>query len=406
MKNFLANVCSYISFMIRLDCFLAFSMVFDFLILAYSVINYKDVLTSDNIMVLVFAIMINFCWQLYNLIHHFHFLQKVKPAEKELSNLYISTQNRIDYSKIKIKGLNDYRRDDKLGILESESINLLLRDKEKHIKTIMMKAKEEKTRKYILHYKENLLVFLNHKWHKINDMYGVFTNDEKLCLASEFDFQSMTWGICKGYYYNGYLTNTIYNNFIGGTNYLTFPPFNSLNTPIHKLHESCFSDHIGISTLVVTSDNHTIIFQQSYNAGQSRGKVMPSGSGSMDYADYMPDMDFRNIIIKAAEREFIEEANIKKLETKMNITVTLNTEVISFYRDMERGGKPEFCCVTYINQNSIMMNNIEPNRNELAEDVVYFPKLLNNDNEWRNEILPQASLSLKMAYRATMAYLQ
>lgn len=53
-----------------------------------------------------------------------------------------------------------------------------------------------------------------------------------------------------------------------------------------------------------------------------------------------------------------------------------------------------------------MMNNIEPNRNELAEDVVYFPKLLNNDNEWRNEILPQASLSLKMAYRATMAYLQ
>ena len=133
---------------------------------------------------------------------------------------------------------------------------------------------------------------------------------------------------------------------------------------------------------------------------------MPSGSGSMDYADYMPDMDFRNIIIKAAEREFIEEANIKKLETKMNITVTLNTEVISFYRDMERGGKPEFCCVTYINQNSIMMNNIEPNRNELAEDVVYFPKLLNNDNEWRNEILPQASLSLKMAYRATMAYLQ
>ena len=218
--------------MIRLDCFLAFSMVFDFLILAYSVINYKDVLTSDNIMVLVFAIMINFCWQLYNLIHHFHFLQKVKPAEKELSNLYISTQNRIDYSKIKIKGLNDYRRDDKLGILESESINLLLRDKEKHIKTIMMKAKEEKTRKYILHYKENLLVFLNHKWHKINDMYGVFTNDEKLCLASEFDFQSMTWGICKGYYYNGYLTNTIYNNFIGGTNYLTFPPFNSLNTLI------------------------------------------------------------------------------------------------------------------------------------------------------------------------------
>ena len=320
--------------------------------------------------------------------------------------MYISTQNRIDYSKIKIKGLNDYRRDDKLGILESESINLLLRDKEKHIKTIMMKAKEEKTRKYILHYKENLLVFLNHKWHKINDMYGVFTNDEKLCLASEFDFQSMTWGICKGYYYNGYLTNTIYNNFIGGTNYLTFPPFNSLNTPIQKLHESCFSDHIGISTLVVTSDNHTIIFQQSYNAGQSRGKVMPSGSGSMDYADYMPDMDFRNIIIKAAEREFIEEANIKKLETKMNITVTLNTEVISFYRDMERGGKPEFCCVTYINQNSIMMNNIEPNRNELAEDVVYFPKLLNNDNEWRNEILPQASLSLKMAYRATMAYLQ
>ena len=122
----------------------------------------------------------------------------------------------------------------------------------------------------------------------------------------------------------------------------------------------------------------------------------------MDYADYIPDVDFRNVIIKAAEREFIEEANIKKLETKMNITVTLNTEVISFYRDMERGGKPEFCCVTYINQNSIVMNNIEPNRNELAEDIVYFPKLLSNDVEWRDEILPQASLSLKMAYRATI----
>lgn len=90
------------------------------------------------------------------------------------------------------------------------------------------------------------------------------------------------------------------------------------------------SDHIGISTLAVTTDGYVIILHQNDKALTSTDRLTPSGSGSVDFSDLRPDSDFRETLKAAAERELREETNLPAGRIG-------HTEVIGFYRDLGRG---------------------------------------------------------------------
>lgn len=71
------------------------------------------------------------------------------------------------------------------------------------------------------------------------------------------------------------------------------PPANIANYPVRRLEKSVMSDHIGISTLAVTTDGYVIILHQNDKALTSTDRLTPSGSGSVDFSDLRPDSDFR-----------------------------------------------------------------------------------------------------------------
>ena len=66
---------------------------------------------------------------------------------------------------------------------------------------------------------------------------------------------------------------------------------------------------------------------------------------------------------------------------------------------MERGGKPEFCCITQVNKSSEQMKDcIQANDQELAKGKSQWIRL-NRKEEWKT-VLTNASLALKMNYRS------
>lgn len=139
------------------------------------------------------------------------------------------------------------------------------------------------------------------------------------------------------------------------------PPANLANYPVRRLEKSVMSDHIGISTLAVTTDGYVIILHQNDKALTSTDRLTPSGSGSVDFSDLRPDSDFRETLKAAAERELREETNLPAGRIG-------HTEVIGFYRDLGRGGKPEFCCLTRLNASSFEIAELEPSCEEQRDD--------------------------------------
>ena len=174
----------------------------------------------------------------------------------------------------------------------------------------------------------------------------------------------------------------------------------NMNTdPIKSLGDSDFSDHIGVSTLLYTKDGYIFVFRQAGNAGYNANYYMPTGSGSMDYVDFKEGEDLRQMVIRGAERELAEESSLKKLLGDEAFASLLHTTVIGYYRDMERGGKPEFCCVSRIDKTKEDVSEyIHASEKEIAEKSDK-PLLLADKDTWKDKILPEASLSLKMNYK-------
>lgn len=93
----------------------------------------------------------------------------------------------------------------------SDNIDRLLQA-DRPIHAILCTDKEKRVLKYIKNYRDILLPFLNGKWHEMKNRNGSFYNERKLCMASEFGESGGEWyvRVCKGCYYNSYLTNVIY----------------------------------------------------------------------------------------------------------------------------------------------------------------------------------------------------
>lgn len=409
MWRFLKNFVSYLWFVFSLDWFQLVSTLVDIVILVWAFLNWKDVAFQPSLLLVFFGVFINFIWQVFNVAGHFSFLKKEDPKDPLLSMLKKSKDDKKDFSRIQtekdllLKKDFPYIINKEWGVLENPQVVALLRDSQKGIIPEISKNKRKETKTYVKQYKETLLKFLNHRWYEICQKGGQFTNDAKICFASELfsddENRSYKWRVTKGFYYYGYLTNFIYTQYVGGTHYKLYPPMNMNTDPIRSLGDSDFSDHIGVSTLLYTKDGYIFVFRQAGNAGYNANYYMPTGSGSMDYADFKEGEDLRQMIIRGAERELAEESSLKKLLGDEVFATILHTTVIGYYRDMERGGKPEFCCVSRIDKTKEDVSEyIHTSDTEIAKKSDK-PLLLADKEKWENEILPEASLSLKMNYK-------
>lgn len=413
MFRYFKNVISYLLFVITLDYIHSICTIIDLIILIWSAMNWGDVVSQSSGKILLITIFINFIWQVYNVVRHFSFLKREDPRKPLLSMLNTGENGKKDFSQIQVnRNLTlqayPYVINTELGVLENPSIVALLKETQTKIYPELSKQKYKVTKTYIKQYQETLLKFLNHRWYEIQQKHGIFSNDKKICLASELYHKNdgrISWRITDGRYYNGFLTNFIYTQYIGGTHYKLYPPMNMNTDPIKELGESDFSDHIGVSTILLTRDNYFYILRQAENTGYNANRFMPTGSGSVDFKDYKKTDDLRQIIIRAAERELSEESSIKRLMGRDNFDGEVHTNVIGYYRDMERGGKPEFCCVSLINMDVNEVSEfIHPNINEIAHNS-RIAILFSNTNQWNDEIKPEASLSLKMNYNFLKQYL-
>ncbi|MBS1229771.1 MAG: hypothetical protein H6R17_3048 [Proteobacteria bacterium] len=113
-----------------------------------------------------------------------------------------------------------------------------------------------------------------------------------------------------------------------------------------QLAGSRCSNHLGVSTMAVTRDGVVLITGQSSHNIQSRRLLAPSGSGSVDWRDLGQSNDLLAVVRRAAERELTEECGFKAGRYPMK------TSVIGFARLVHRGGKPEFFCLTEIDENA------------------------------------------------------
>lgn len=123
------------------------------------------------------------------------------------------------------------------------------------------------------------------------------------------------------------------------------------NGELIQLCESLCSNYLGGSTLAVTNDNFIIINSQSIKSGANSGRLAPSGSGSTDFRDLKKlirkkkksEQTFQELVKITMERELREECGLLFKNVKMK------SKVIGFARLLERGGKPDFFGITYIN---------------------------------------------------------
>ncbi len=119
------------------------------------------------------------------------------------------------------------------------------------------------------------------------------------------------------------------------------------------LSESFCSNYLGGSTLAVTKDRCIIINSQSDKSDTNSGRFAPSGSGSTDYRDYKrlkktkknaDERTFQELVKITMERELREECGL------IGKRVKVNSKVIGFARLLERGGKPDFFGITYVDE--------------------------------------------------------
>ena len=157
---------------------------------------------------------------------------------------------------------------------------------------------------------------------------------------------------------------------------------------IYNLSESHCSNHIGVSTIAITSDHRVIIILQGDKNLQDSKKFNVSATGSLDYKDKKHCKTFNELLIKGLERELCEECYINKCKDKDKIKI--DTEIFGYGRFLHRGGKPEFFGISYVEMEAEdLINNAKnnPERNKYGYISDYFHIQFDIDPEvFRNNV--------------------
>lgn len=341
------------------------TILIDFTILVYTLCNWRSLLQTENLLLLLFLLFTSVIWQIGCFVRDFYSYTH-KTAYYEQEDELPHPAPAIDEEVRQIYSAPDVHFQDTV-LIYSEAINHLLQS-DRPVQVVLSTHKKRQTENYIRAYRDILLPFLNGKWHAMRNRGKSFFNERKLCMGSEFTECNgmMTVKVCQGNYFNSYLTNFIYTRKLFHQSGLDLDaPANAADYPIRKIEKSVMSDHIGISTLALSSDGYVLILRQNDKTIMQANRLTPSGSGSINYEDFRQDADFRETLRTAVERELREESGLKPEQIA-------HTEVIGFYRDLERGGKPEFCCLTHLRADLSQIEELKPNRREQRDDFETF----------------------------------
>ena len=185
----------------------------------------------------------------------------------------------------------------------------------------------------------------------------VIFNGKLVRMASELCLDSDSVSVQDVRYFDGQCSNEIVYKKIKSNCSLGLPfsgeclLYDDANVLYDLGYSSC-AKYIGASTLVITKDNYIVIGKQDLFSKSNAGRYAPSGSGSVNYKDLKSSKDFNSLIINAMEREFCEESHYC-LDKKDKMT----SVIIGYARLLERGGKPDFFGISFIDEYSYNLEN-------------------------------------------------
>ncbi|MBR5793219.1 MAG: hypothetical protein IKY28_00960 [Anaerotignum sp.] len=195
-------------------------------------------------------------------------------------------------------------------------------------------------------------IFMNNK--------STLFNGTLLRLAQELYLDRNSVYLQKTHYFDSQCTNEIVYKKYRSANQMFFV-FDGAELFVKKeenssilfdLDESPCSNQIGVSTLAITNDNYVVIGRQSITSKANSGRYAPSGSGSSEFTDIQGCTTLNEVLIKGMERELIEELNFPT-------NTSLHTILLGYVRLLERGGKPDFFGITYIDASKKELENLE-----------------------------------------------
>ncbi len=186
----------------------------------------------------------------------------------------------------------------------------------------------------------------------------MFFNDRKISLLSTLTSDTTSVDVFESSYYLSYLTNDLASKKVttelekGSSMILwsamsKFPFVYDVSTKKNRmksLEASNFSNHMGGNTIAFADNGEMILWQQSKSAQRSEDLIAPTGSGSLDFEDYInhPTHLFP-MVIEGMERELSEESTTEGDEL---INLAEKTKIIGFYRWVSKAGLPGFLGVT------------------------------------------------------------
>ena len=231
--------------------------------------------------------------------------------------------------------------DDNTGILHyytSDSVNRRLRTTD--IKVVDMGHPYEIPKRF----QEYSKIMLEHQLGQVEP--GQFENHRICGMYSDLkpDTEKVTIGMVE--YYDllatFYSFPYVYRNEKGiiefkGSSYI----YNDFGV-IYPLSIMLGANPIGANSVAITTDNKILIHKQDDNAHINPGRLMPTGSGSCSWHDYI-DIDaeyLQDIVVHGAEYKMRHECNIPE-------SCTMRTKVMGMAR-VPIGMKPDFYCFTQL----------------------------------------------------------
>ncbi|MEG1849018.1 MAG: hypothetical protein RR197_00520 [Oscillospiraceae bacterium] len=348
------NLFSFLHYGIRYRRLHVISFLINMALLVVALVHIRDILAVGSLLVLLVTLFTNIIWQFMGTFSElYHYFGTIAADEKKMEiafdRIEISEKERLLGYQKQIIGAN--------GALYSAQVNDFLQTS--NPACVRSLSKEKQLKSYISRHFDTLYLFLKCRIQTANAHKKNFSNQQKLCLCEDLDFNRPV-SFCKSCYYDTHVTNKIYFLYLfddGET--IESPLFIEHGDRLPDLSTSMMSNEIGVSTLGITNDGYLVLLQQNTRANSSSGLLVPTGSGSADWADYHPG-NFRDTIVGATNRELYEEIGRPKGFTAESVGTT---KLLGFFRWINFGGKPEFLSLTRMN---VSVCDISPEKKEQA----------------------------------------
>ncbi len=224
--------------------------------------------------------------------------------------------------------------------------------------------------------------FLRRAWLDALEQGRPFFNEEKFGVSGPLDPELNSVPVHKCRYYDAFLTNIIPGKRLldPDTGKELCPPWQPPTDPEGRLTEAdslrVMADDPGVSTLLLYH-GRLICWRQARLSDSSPGLLVPAGSGSPDWNDYLrcagdPD-GFRRALICGMERELNEESFGGRAGPDC-----FETRLLGAFRWLRKAGKPEFIGLTRLREGVSLP--LAPNAEEVGSgcsiELSALPELL------------------------------